>query len=201
MKPGQEWTQEQIDYLTQHYGSERAEDVAAVIGKSKSSVQHKANRLGLGKDKEKFREIRRNASLGEKSGHFKNYRARTSKGYIAVYVPSHPYASKAGRVLEHRLVMEKELGMYIPKNFAVHHINGIKDDNRIENLALMTVSAHNILHNRMGKNMKRGEDHPLYKQIDFEKAEELKRQGLTVKEICCILNCSKTNYYKKVKGA
>ena len=201
MKKEQEWDEWQVDYLVIHYPSERAEDIAAIIGKSKSSVHHKAHRLGIGKDREGFFKVRSVAQSGANSGNFKGYRRRTTKGYIALYRPDHPMATNRGLVMEHRLVMEKHLGFVLPKSFVVHHLNGKKDDNRIENLAVMTSSAHSALHNKRDKKQRHGEEHPLYKKVDTEKMKSMEDAGCSVEEICKELGIKRTKYYRVKKGA
>lgn len=69
-------------------------------------------------------------------------------GYIATYYPDHPDANREGYVMEHRLVMERFLGRRLEKDEVVHHINEVRTDNRIENLMLMTPSAHMSYHSK-----------------------------------------------------
>lgn len=65
-------------------------------------------------------------------------------GYVVVYSPNHPNANSQGKgyVKRSRLVMEKILGRYLTNNEVVHHINGIRDDDRPENLVVTTHSKH-----------------------------------------------------------
>lgn len=70
-----------------------------------------------------------------KSERFQGKRRR-SDGYIHIYKPEHPFASKDGYVMEHRLIMEEKIERILQPEEEVHHINHKKDDNRPENLHL-----------------------------------------------------------------
>lgn len=76
------------------------------------------------------------------------HRKKRHDGYISVYCPSHPNATKDGYVMEHILVMEEHIKRHLRPEEVVHHINRIRDDNRIENLQLMTFKEHAGLHMR-----------------------------------------------------
>lgn len=74
-------------------------------------------------------------------------KTKNKQGYVMVLRKDHPFAQKPNfRISEHRLEMEKKIGRYLKKEEHVHHLNGIKDDNRIENLVLITKSEHSSIH-------------------------------------------------------
>lgn len=94
---------------------------------------------------------RKKASLklkGRKPTNWLGGIAKASEGYLKEMVKDHPKADCNGYVKQHRLIMEKHLGRYLTTKDVVHHINGIRDDNRIENLFLTTRSDHNKMHER-----------------------------------------------------
>jgi len=67
--------------------------------------------------------------------------------YILIFSPDHPYRTHNNYVLEHRLVVEKMIGRFLKKSERVHHLNGIKKDNRPQNLmAFKDEATHQFFH-------------------------------------------------------
>jgi DNA-directed RNA polymerase subunit RPC12/RpoP len=92
-----------------------------------------------------------------KKGEFsrKNQETKIIKGYVFVWIDSKsPFiemANSTGHIAEHRLVMAKKINRCLTSLEVVHHINLIKKDNIIENLAIMTNSRHIALHELLSR--------------------------------------------------
>lgn len=77
-------------------------------------------------------------------GHTKMHK----NGYVLAYAPLHPNAHKDGYVMQHTIIMEQSLGRYLKPDEVAHHINHVRNDNRIENLQLMDKAEHQRMHMR-----------------------------------------------------
>ena len=88
-------------------------------------------------------ETRKKLSLalkGRRSNHWKGGVIKGGGGrrYVLEFVPDHPYASKRGYVLRHRLIVERFLGRYLTPEEVVHHCDGNPNNNSLENLKVFT---------------------------------------------------------------
>jgi hypothetical protein len=66
-------------------------------------------------------------------------RSIDKSGYVLVLHPDRP-----GYIREHRLVMQQHIGRELLPGEVVHHRNGVRDDNRIENLLLYASNADHL---------------------------------------------------------
>ncbi len=79
-------------------------------------------------------------------------RVKSTQGYIFVKLSTDSFFSPMIQphkgILEHRLIMAEHLGRCLQPWEQVHHKNGIKDDNRLENLELTINGNHILQHNK-----------------------------------------------------
>lgn len=93
---------------------------------------------------------KRSATTGKDNKNWKGGRVMHSNGYVYVFIPPedffvsmiHFHLRHGGYVFEHRLVMARHLGRCLQGWEYVHHKNGIKDDNRLENLEIVLSQRH-----------------------------------------------------------
>lgn len=114
----------------------------------------------------------------------------SSYGYILIHKKNHPMAGKDNYIPLHRLVYSEYLGRNLTRDEVIHHKNGIKTDNRIENLQLVSNSQHRTIHN-----MTLEYSH----KANLVTMKELYLEGYSGRQIASVLNIGKSTvlYYTK----
>ena len=101
---------------------------------------------------------------GQHNGNWKGGKSIASNGYVLVRVGlNHHLADIRGYAYEHRVVAEKVIGRRLLKGEQVHHLNGIKTDNRPTNITVMaSMARHRYEHRKPGsKRRLLGEENPV----------------------------------------
>lgn len=126
---------EQMRYL---YNEKKlsAPQIAKKFGTNKRLILSRLREMGITRSRSEAAKIR-NRIFGYPIG----YRKRHSSGYMLVKEPSHPRASQ-GWVFEHILVWENHHKKHLPPGWHIHHLNGLKDDNRPSNLVALPLVKH-----------------------------------------------------------
>lgn len=91
-------------------------------------------------------EFKKGQTAGSKNHRWNGGKTYDGYGYEKILKPNHPMADSKGYAYTHRYLMSKKLNRIIKKNEIVHHINGDKLDNKIENLELLTRKQHKSIH-------------------------------------------------------
>lgn len=113
--------------------------------------KRKAEKLGCSIDEvPDMRGKHGNHARGPEHGRWQDGRLVSSHGYVLVRVGrDHPLAFGNGYVYEHHLVWISAGNPPIEEDETLHHINGIKSDNRIGNLELLERSEHGEIHSEL----------------------------------------------------
>jgi len=129
------------------------EDIRKVFGCSRRTIEYHLRLMGVAiRPRGMSTRIQALKVTGPNNYYWKGGRSKDKNGYVVVTEYDHPIRGKS-HMLEHRLVVENHLldtdpnhpalenGM-LSRKWVVHHKNGIKSDNRIENLEPLTRDRH-----------------------------------------------------------
>lgn len=126
--------------MTKHLfkkGHKQTEETKKKISQSHMGIGHTLE------TKKRLSEIGK-TKIGKKSNAWKSGKLISSQGYVLILNRTHPCKQYNNYIFEHRLIMEQHIGRYLKPKEVVDHLNGIRNDNRIENLKLYENSSEHF---------------------------------------------------------
>jgi hypothetical protein len=172
------------DWLNQKHNVEKQSlrNICKTINVSRNVVSRWMDELGVPK-RTKEQGVSNNKcrvgyKRGEKHHNWKGGKPKNKHGYVMV--------NQNGKMrLEHRVLMEKHIGRKLREDEHIHHINGIKDDNRIENLQVIDPVEHQKIHNQL--------------DLPEDKIIKMFNDGMTISEISSYFDCSFSPIKKRLE--
>jgi len=144
-------------------------DIANMFGCSRKTVGNicKRHNILIRNDKEAMAvSVGQGKRNGDNHPRWKGGNTRTGQGYVLIRNNSNLKSSR-GYISEHLLVWEAHNGS-LPEGHHIHHLNGIKDDNRIENLCSMPSKEHKYYIPRLHAKIKELEEENLLLKQQLE---------------------------------
>jgi hypothetical protein len=126
-----------------------SEEVGSAFGLSATHVRRILNANGGARPTGYASHQRR----GELAPRWKGGRCVSRSGYVFVYCPGHPCSTTNGYAAEHRRVMSDALGRKLARNEEVHHIDGNKANNSLDNLSVIKKGKHQRLHAKVHREL------------------------------------------------
>lgn len=154
---GRKHSKETRRKMRKHHKGMTGKKMPKWFGKFISKTRQGNNNPNWGKPTSKYqKEMASKASKGSNNWNWKGGQI-IDKGYILILKPNHPFANSKGYTRRSHLIMEKKLNRFLKSEERVHHINHIKDDDRVENLMLFASNSehckfHHPKNSKFGKN-------------------------------------------------